>query len=45
LIEKIRKVEGFEEIEEEKMKEYYNEIKKKILKLIEGEKIKAKILF
>jgi DNA repair photolyase len=45
LIEKIRKVESFEEIEEENMKEYYKKIKKEILKLIEKEKIKAKILF
>jgi DNA repair photolyase len=45
LIEKIRKVEGFEEIEEEKMNEYYKKIKKEILKFIEKEKIKAKILF
>jgi DNA repair photolyase len=45
LIEKIRKVEGFEEIEEDKMKEYYNEIKNGILSLIEKEKIKARILF
>jgi DNA repair photolyase len=45
LIEKIRKIEGLEEIEEKKMKEYYYEIKKEILSLIEREKIKAKILF
>jgi DNA repair photolyase len=45
LIEKIRKIEGFEEIEEDKMKEYYDEIKKGILSLIEKEKIKARILF
>jgi DNA repair photolyase len=45
LIEKIRKIEGFKEIEEEKMKEYYSEIKKEILSLIDKEKIKAKILF
>jgi DNA repair photolyase len=45
LIEKIRKIEGFEEVEEKKMNEYYNEIKKEILSLIEKEKIKAKILF
>jgi len=45
LIEKIRKVEGFEEIEEKKMKEYYSEIKREILSLIEKEKIKARILF
>jgi DNA repair photolyase len=45
LIEKIRKIEGFEEIEEDKMKEHYNDIKREILRLIEKEKIKAKILF
>jgi DNA repair photolyase len=45
LIEKIRKVEDFEEMEEKKMKEYYSEIKRKILSLIEKEKIKARILF
>jgi DNA repair photolyase len=45
LIEKIRKIEGFEEIEEDEMKDYYNEIKKELLSLIEKEKIKARILF
>jgi len=45
LIEKIKKVKGFEGLEEKKMNEYYKEIKKEILRLIEKEKIKAKILF
>jgi DNA repair photolyase len=45
LIEKIRKIEGFEEIEEKKMKEYYNEIKKGVLSLIDKEKIKARVSF
>ncbi|MDT7859071.1 MAG: radical SAM protein [Candidatus Aenigmarchaeota archaeon] len=45
LIEKIRKVEDFEEMEEKKMNEYYSEIKREILSLIEKEKIKARILF
>jgi DNA repair photolyase len=45
LIEKIKKVKGLEGLEEKKMNEYYEEIKKEILRLIEKEKIKAKILF
>jgi DNA repair photolyase len=45
LIKKIRKVEGLEVIEEDKMKEYYNDIKREILSLIEKEKIKARVLF
>ena len=45
LIEKIKKVKGFEGLEEKKMTEYYKKVKKDILKLIEREKIKAKILF
>jgi DNA repair photolyase len=45
LIEKIKKVKGFEGLKEKKINEYYEEIKKEILSLIEKEKIKAKILF
>jgi DNA repair photolyase len=45
LIEKIKKVKGLEGLEEKKMNKYYEEIKKEILRLIEKEKIKAKILF